>query len=71
MVGDDLETDVRAGQRAGLRGVFVLSGKHSRDDLASASRAGTPSPDLVADSLAAVVAMLPATAPEAAREREW
>lgn len=71
MVGDDLDTDVRAGQRAGLRGVFVLSGKHGRDDLASAIRAGTPPPDLVADSLAAVVAMLPAPAPEAAREREW
>ncbi|MFL5750787.1 MAG: HAD-IIA family hydrolase, partial [Chloroflexota bacterium] len=42
MVGDDLETDVRAAQRAGLRGVFVLSGKHSRDDLAAAAARGTP-----------------------------
>ena len=60
MVGDDLETDVRAGQRAGLRGVFVLSGKHGREDLAVAARSGKPPPDLVAESLAAVVAALAA-----------
>ncbi len=58
MVGDDLETDVRAAQRAGLRGAFVLSGKHGRDDLAAAERAGRRGPDFVADSLAAVVAAL-------------
>ena len=28
MVGDDVRSDVRAAQRAGLRGIFVLSGKH-------------------------------------------
>ena len=28
MVGDDVRTDVRASQRAGLRGILVLSGKH-------------------------------------------
>ena len=39
MVGDDLETDVRAAQRAGLRGAFVLTGKHTRADLAAAARA--------------------------------
>ena len=58
MVGDDLDTDVRAAQRAGLRGVFVLSGKHTRDDLAAAARRGTPAPDLVVESLADVVAAL-------------
>lgn len=58
MVGDDLDSDVRAAQRAGLRGVFVLSGKHTRDDLAAAARRGTPAPDLVAESLADVVAAL-------------
>ena len=58
MVGDDLETDVRAAQRAGLRGVFVLTGKHTRDDLAAAARRGRPAPDLVAESLAEVVAAL-------------
>jgi len=58
MVGDDLDTDVRAAQRAGLRGVFVLSGKHTRDDLTAAARRGTPAPDLVAESLADVVAAL-------------
>ena len=29
MVGDDIRNDVLAGQRAGLRGVFVLTGKHT------------------------------------------
>ena len=28
MVGDDVRSDVRAAQRVGLRGIFVLSGKH-------------------------------------------
>jgi HAD superfamily hydrolase (TIGR01458 family) len=58
MVGDDLETDVRAAQRAGLRGAFVLTGKHTRADLESATRRARPSPDFVADSLAGVVAAL-------------
>ena len=34
MVGDDLDTDIRAAQRAGLRGVLVLTGKHTRADVA-------------------------------------
>jgi HAD superfamily hydrolase (TIGR01458 family) len=58
MVGDDLETDVRAAQRAGLRGVFVLTGKHTRVDLETARERGRPAPDLVAESLADVVAAL-------------
>jgi HAD superfamily hydrolase (TIGR01458 family) len=33
MVGDDLWNDVRGAQRAGLRGIFVRSGKHGEDDL--------------------------------------
>ena len=58
MVGDDLDTDVRAAQRSGLRGVFVLSGKHNRADVLDRERQGRPPPDLVADSLADVVAAL-------------
>jgi HAD superfamily hydrolase (TIGR01458 family) len=58
MVGDDLETDVRAAQRAGLRGAFVLTGKHTREDLSTAKRRGRPGPDLVAESLSDVVAAL-------------
>jgi HAD superfamily hydrolase (TIGR01458 family) len=58
MVGDDLETDVRAAQRAGMRGAFVLTGKHTRSDLEAARRRGRPAPDLVAESLADVVAAL-------------
>ena len=57
MVGDDVRTDVLAAQRVGLRGVFVLSGKHGREELAAATRAGR-APDLVADSLLDVVAGL-------------
>jgi ribonucleotide monophosphatase NagD (HAD superfamily) len=60
MVGDDLWTDVLAAQRAGLRGVFVLSGKHGRGDLrkAAAQRRGGGRPAFVANSLAEVVAEL-------------
>lgn len=59
MVGDDVRTDVRAGQRAGLRGVFVLSGKHGLDDVRqqpNGRRSRTP--DAIAASLADVVAAL-------------
>jgi HAD superfamily hydrolase (TIGR01450 family) len=60
MVGDDLWTDVLAAQRAGLRGVFVLSGKHGQQELAKAAdqRRGGGRPDVVARSLAEVVAEL-------------
>jgi HAD superfamily hydrolase (TIGR01450 family) len=60
MVGDDIRTDVLAGQRAGLRGVFVLSGKHSLDDLNQMSGGGRGGrePDAIAPSLADVVAAL-------------
>ena len=60
MVGDDIRTDVQAGQRSGLRGVFVLTGKHGLEDVPRApghGRAGRE-PDAVAPSLAEVVAAL-------------
>ena len=60
MVGDDIRTDVLAGQRAGLRGVFVLTGKHRLDELARlpAPGRGGREPHAVAPSLADVVAAL-------------
>jgi HAD superfamily hydrolase (TIGR01458 family) len=60
MVGDDVRTDVLAGQRAGLRGVFVLTGKHGLDELARlpGHGRGGRAPDVVAPSLADVVAAL-------------
>jgi len=58
MVGDDLETDIRAAQRSGLRGAFVLTGKHTRADLDAARKRRRAAPDLVAESLAEVVAAL-------------
>ena len=58
IVGDDLETDIRAAQRAGLRGAFVLTGKHTRADVEAAQTRGRPAPDLIAESLAEVVAAL-------------
>ena len=60
MVGDDIRSDVLAAQRAGLRGVFVLSGKHTLDDLEHLRAEGrrTRLPDAVAPSLADVVAAL-------------
>jgi ribonucleotide monophosphatase NagD (HAD superfamily) len=59
MVGDDLWNDIRGAQRAGLRGVFVLSGKHGPAELARAA-AERPAwaPDTVAPSLPEVVAAL-------------
>ena len=59
MVGDDIRSDVRAGQRAGLRGIFVLSGKHGTGDIEIAARErGGRQPDAVANDLAAVVGAL-------------
>lgn len=60
IVGDDVRTDVLAGQRAGLRGVFVLTGKHGLDELARlpGHGRGGREPHAVAPSLADVVAAL-------------
>ena len=59
MVGDDVRTDVRASQRVGLRGVFVLSGKHGLADVeVAAGERGGRRPDAIAASLAEVVAAL-------------
>ena len=60
MVGDDIRTDVLAGQRAGLRGVFVLTGRHGLDAITAAHGHGRTGrePDAVAPSLADVVAAL-------------
>lgn len=60
MVGDDIRTDVLAGQRAGLRGVFVLTGKHGLDDVARSrgNGRGGREPDAIAPALADVVAAL-------------
>lgn len=54
VVGDDLEADVGGGQRAGLRGVLVRTGKFRQEDLArSAIR-----PDAVIDSVADLPALI-------------
>jgi HAD superfamily hydrolase (TIGR01458 family) len=59
MVGDDVRTDVRAAQRAGLRGILVLSGKHGAADVEAAARErGGRRPDAMARDLAQVVAAL-------------
>ncbi|MGZ6269991.1 MAG: HAD-IIA family hydrolase [Candidatus Limnocylindrales bacterium] len=59
MVGDDLWNDVLAGQRAGLRGVLVLTGKHGGPELERAAAGRRPArPDAVALSLAELVAAL-------------
>jgi len=52
MVGDDLWNDVRGAQKAGLRGVFVRSGKHGEAEIArvSAGRGGR-APDAIAPSI--------------------
>jgi HAD superfamily hydrolase (TIGR01450 family) len=59
MVGDDVGSDIRGGARAGLRTVFVRTGKHGDADLAAAARSRYPvRPDAVAPSIAEVVAAL-------------
>ncbi len=60
MIGDDVRTDVIAAQRAGLRGILVLSGKHGPADVEAAAgrKRGGGRPDAVAPSLAEVVAAL-------------
>ncbi len=59
MVGDDIRTDVVAAQRVGLRGVFVLSGKHGRADVAAVAGArGGRTPDAIAPTLLDVVRAL-------------
>ncbi|MER6528228.1 HAD-IIA family hydrolase [Streptomyces sp. NPDC001508] len=54
MVGDDVESDVLAAQRAGISGVLVRTGKYLPESLAAAS--GTP--DHVLDSFADLPALL-------------
>ncbi|MFF1912510.1 HAD-IIA family hydrolase [Streptomyces sp. NPDC058239] len=54
MVGDDIESDVLAAQRAGLTGVLVRTGKY----LPEAHRAADGTPDHVIDSFADLPALL-------------
>lgn len=59
MIGDDVRTDVRAAQRAGLRGILVLSGKHGPLDVEAAARErGGRRPDAIAPGLVEVVTAL-------------
>ena len=59
MVGDDLWNDVLGAQKAGLRGVFVRSGKHGEVELARvAAERGGRAPDAVAPSIVEIVAAL-------------
>lgn len=60
MIGDDLWNDVLGARRAGLRGIFVRSGKHGDADLARSASGGRGGgrPDAVADDLAVVVGAL-------------
>ncbi|MEU7718924.1 HAD-IIA family hydrolase [Streptomyces tibetensis] len=54
MVGDDVESDVLAAQRAGLTGVLVRTGKFQEETL----RAADGTPDHVIDSFADLPALL-------------
>ena len=59
MVGDDVGSDIGGARRAGLRTVFVRSGKHGDAELAAAARGARGyAPDAVAPSIAEVVAAL-------------
>jgi HAD superfamily hydrolase (TIGR01458 family) len=54
MVGDDVESDVGAAKRIGMRGVLVRTGKFRDDALAAAD----PRPDAVIDSIADLPGLL-------------
>lgn len=58
MVGDDIESDVLAAQRAGLTGVLVKTGKY----LPETHRSASGRPDHVIDSFADLPALLDASA---------
>jgi HAD superfamily hydrolase (TIGR01458 family) len=61
MVGDDLWNDILGAQKAGLRGVFVRSGKHGDPDLerlTSGRGRGGRAPDAIAPSIREVVEAL-------------
>ncbi|MFB7930105.1 HAD-IIA family hydrolase [Streptomyces sp. NPDC056039] len=60
MVGDDVESDVLAAQRAGVTGVLVRTGKFQPEAL----RAADGTPDHVIDSFADLPALLRASARE-------
>ncbi|MFF7313912.1 HAD-IIA family hydrolase [Streptomyces sp. NPDC008137] len=59
MVGDDVESDVLAAQRAGVTGVLVRTGKFQPEAL----RAAGGTPDHVIDSFADLPALLRSSAP--------
>jgi ribonucleotide monophosphatase NagD (HAD superfamily) len=54
MVGDDVEADVVAAKRLGMRGVLVRTGKFRRESLEAAD----PTPDAVIDSIADLPGLL-------------
>jgi HAD superfamily hydrolase (TIGR01458 family) len=54
MVGDDLEADIGAAKRLGMRGVLVRTGKFREEALAKAD----PRPDAVIDSVAGLPELL-------------
>ena len=58
MIGDDLRADVAGARRAGLRAVWVRSGRHEPADLTRHVTRGEPPPDAVAADFAAVVAAI-------------
>ena len=59
MVGDDIRTDILAAQRVGLRGAFVLSGKHGPADVEAVARSrGGRRPDAIVPTLLDVVRAL-------------
>ncbi|HXG40665.1 MAG TPA: HAD-IIA family hydrolase [Candidatus Limnocylindrales bacterium] len=59
MVGDDATTDIAGAHRAGLRAIFVLTGKQTLEDVAGAARRSRLArPDAVAASVADVVRAL-------------
>tara|TARA_B100001996_G_scaffold264323_1_gene206205 strand:- start:148 stop:936 length:789 start_codon:yes stop_codon:yes gene_type:complete len=51
MVGDRLYTDMAMATRAGVKGILVLSGEATRDDVSQLSDGAEQMPDLIVDSV--------------------
>jgi HAD superfamily hydrolase (TIGR01458 family) len=62
MIGDDIQTDVRGAQNAGMKGVLVMTGKY-REEMV---RGSGILPDLTIQSIACIQEIL-----EAARNETW
>jgi len=58
MIGDTIEVDVVAGNRAGMTTILVLSGNSTREDLDTQVAEGDGKPDIVVSSVKDLLEMI-------------